>query len=164
MPYQHIEQIHERRGEKVALMLTAENMAGLLLGAMPLYLLTGGLPFWLRAVILVLGATLGVIATLEIGGLTPAARITWMIRGFVRMRMHGTSLLPEQLPGAAPSHRQARALRAQGPIQAMPAPRSVARRAPALLQPTRPMAVPPVASDSLHPMVNEVSYADDSAR
>lgn len=152
MPYHHIEQIHERKGEKVALMLTAENMAGLVVGALPLYLLTSDLPFWLRAVILLLGGLLGVIATLEIGGLTPAARFTWLIRGLLRMRLHGARIIPEQLPGAAPIRRPARALRARGPIQVAPARGLAANRMAATESSTIPV--------TRH--VHEASNADHS--
>lgn len=117
MPYHHIEQIHERKGEKVALMLTAENMVGLVIGFMPLYLLSSGFPFWLRVLVVALGATIGVIATLDIGGMTPITRLIWLARGFVRMQLRGARLTPEQLPGAISLRRQERVLRADGPIQ-----------------------------------------------
>ena len=120
MAYFHIEQIHERKGEKVAFMLTAENMAGLVVGVLPLYLLTGSLPFWLRAILLGLAGVLGVVATLDMGGLTPIERGIWMVRGVIRLRFQGSRLTPEQLPGAAPLRREERALRANGPIQVLP--------------------------------------------
>jgi hypothetical protein len=120
MPYFQIEQIHERKGEKVALMLTAENMAGLVIGVLPLYLISGGWSFWLRATVMVLGGVLGVLATLDIGGLTPAERVIWLVRGFIRLRIYGNRITPEQLPGAAPAHREPRVLRANGPVRVLP--------------------------------------------
>jgi hypothetical protein len=136
MPYQQIEPIHERKGEKVAFMLTAENMVGLLIGAMPIYLLSGSLPFWLRGLLIVLGAAIGVTATLEIGGLTPAERLTWWARGMLRLRLQGNRLAPDQLPGAAPLRRVERALPLRGPIQVLASgPAWVARRsAPSVSQ------------------------------
>ena len=119
MPYVHIEQVHERRGEKVAFMLTAENMAGLLAGAVPLYLVTEVVPFWLRVLLLFLGGTLGVLATLEIGGLTPVARLTVFARGMVRRRLHGSRITPAFLPGVAPVTTHVRALPLDGPVQAL---------------------------------------------
>lgn len=117
MPYQHIEQITERKGEKIALFLTAENAAGLMLAALPVYLITGGLPFWLRAVALGLAAILGVVATLDIGGLALYERVVWRVRGLIRQRVSGRTVRPEQLAGATPATRRERALRAGGPIQ-----------------------------------------------
>lgn len=158
MPYEHIEQIHERKGEKVALMLTAENMAGLIIGALPIYLLTASLPFWVRAITLILSATLGVMATLDMGGMTPAGRIAWMARGMLRMRLHGTQIMPEHLPGAIPTRRQARALRAAGPIQALPnRPLPILRATPVV---SLPHARAPEPTDS---SLTEVSDAYDPA-
>ncbi len=158
MPYEHIEQIHERKGEKVALMLTAENMAGLIIGALPIYLLTASLPFWLRAITLILSASLGVMATLDMGGMTPAARIAWMVRGTLRLRLHGTQMMPEHLPGAIPTRRQARALRAQGPIQALPPHSTTMLRAMPVA--SLPHAITPDHPDS---SLTEVSDAYDPA-
>lgn len=141
MPYQHIEQITERKGEKIALFLTAENAAGLMLATLPVYLVTGGLPFWLRAVALGLAALLGVVATLDIGGLALYERVVWRARGLIRQRVSGRTVRPEQLAGATPATRRERALRAGGPIQIVRRAGRGEQRRPALASPAR-AAVP----------------------
>jgi hypothetical protein len=117
MAYEQIEQISARKGEKVAAFLTIENAAGLIVTALPAYLLSGGLPFLLRAIVLVAAAALGVLATLEIGGLALYERLLWRGRGVLRTRFRGRRLTPEQFVGALRTLRQDRPLRLAGPVQ-----------------------------------------------
>lgn len=100
MSYEHIEQIRDRADEKVALFLTAHNMLGLVIGAMPTYLLTQQMPFLVRAALILGLGTLGVIATLDVGGLPLYARLLWRIRGVLRTRSEGRRVSAEVLQGA----------------------------------------------------------------
>jgi hypothetical protein len=135
MPYQHIEQITERKGEKIALFLTAENAAGLMLAALPVYLISSSLPFWLRMIAMAGAALLGIVATLDVGGLALYERVVWRVRGLIRQRVMGRRVTPEQLAGAAIATRRERALRAGGPVQIVRQAGGAARRRAALAQP-----------------------------
>lgn len=108
MAYQQLEEIRSRKREKVALFLTAENMGGLLLATLPVYLATAQFQsFVLRVVLLVMAAVLGVAVTLEYGGLALYERILWRIRGFMRVQTAGSVLTPEQFsPVPAAPHVQ----------------------------------------------------------
>ena len=58
MPYQQLEEIRSRKKEKVALFLTAENLAGLMVTTMPVYVATANFhSFGLRMLLLALAAT-----------------------------------------------------------------------------------------------------------
>lgn len=117
MSYRHIEQITERRGEKIALFLTAENAAGMMLAALPVYLISSNMPFWLRLIALALAAALGVVATLDVGGMALYERVIWRARGLIRRRLLGRRITPEHLAGAARPARRERVFRAGGPIR-----------------------------------------------
>lgn len=117
MSYHHIEQITERKGEKIALFLTAENAAGMMLVALPVYLISSGMPFWLRLIALATAAALGVVATLDVGGMALYERVIWRARGLIRRRLLGRRITPEMLAGAARPARRERVLRAGGPIR-----------------------------------------------
>src|SRR5688500_16942950 len=101
MPYQHIEQITERKGEKIAMFLTLENATGMIITAMPVYIVTGAMPFVLRVMLMAAAATLGIVATLDIGGMPLYERVLWRVRGVLRQRVNGRRITPEQLVGAA---------------------------------------------------------------
>src|SRR5437773_11826301 len=83
MPHDMIDEIQSRKGEKVALFLTFENAAGLILAVLPAFLLSGALPWWLRILIVLAAGAVGVLATLEVGGLAFYERVTWAIRGTI---------------------------------------------------------------------------------
>ena len=117
MAYDHIEQITERKGEKVALFLTIENATGIILCAMPVYIATGATPFGLRIALIGVAAALGLVLTLDVGGLPLYARLLWRVRGLLRMRINGRRITPEQLIGTATSTHPHRAIRAGGPIR-----------------------------------------------
>jgi hypothetical protein len=114
--YEHIEQITERKGEKVALFLTIENATGIVLCAMPIYIVTSAMPFVLRVVLMGMAAALGLILTLDIGGLPLYARFLWRGRGLLRVRINGRRIIPEQFVGAA-ALRPERAIRATGTVR-----------------------------------------------
>ena len=124
MPYQHIEEIQSRRGEKIAMFLTMENAMGLILGALPTYILTGGLPFLFRMPIILVAALMGIAVTLDLGGMAGYERLLWRVRGFIRIRTQRPVITPEQLTGAASSIRHNRPLPVGGPIQLLLPPRA----------------------------------------
>jgi hypothetical protein len=116
MPYQHIEEIQSRRSEKIALFLTVENAAGLIIAALPAYLISAGMPFLLRVLIVGAAALLGVAMTLDVGGLAFYERLMWRARGSLRRRVGSQVLTPDALVGAV-AIRHDRPLRVGGPIQ-----------------------------------------------
>ena len=77
MAYHQLEDLTSRKREKVALFLTAENMAGLLAVALPCYLGTAHVELWLRIPILITAAALGVALTSEVQGLALYERVLW---------------------------------------------------------------------------------------
>lgn len=116
MPYQHIEEIQSRKGEKIAMFLTVENAVGLVLGALPAYLISTTIPMVLRIVIIGAAGLLGVIATLDVGGMSLAGRVAWRARGMLRLRFGSATIAPEQLTGGAAVRRD-RPLAVGGPVQ-----------------------------------------------
>lgn len=131
MPHQMIDEIQSRRGEKVALFLTFENAAGLILGVLPAFVLSGPMPWWLRIPIVLVAGVVGVLATLEVGGLAFYERVAWAVRGSLARRATGGRITPEQLVGARALGQRDRALPIDGPIRAV----SVRKGLPG--QPTR---------------------------
>lgn len=134
MPYDHLEEIQSRKGEKIAMFLTLENAFGLILVAFPAYLISAGMPFVLRVLIVVTAAILGVAATLDLGGLTFYERVIWSVRGAFRRRLQGDRITPVQLVGAAVIAHADRPLPRGGPVRR--------RRLPDALAPIRPAAQP----------------------
>jgi hypothetical protein len=114
-----IDEIQSRKGEKVALFLTFENAAGLILGVLPAFILSAAMPWWLRILIVLASGVVGVLATLEVGGLAFYERVTWAIRGTIAKRAEGDRITPEQLIGAPTVGRRDRALPIDGPIRAV---------------------------------------------
>ena len=106
MPYQQLEELTSRKREKVAMFLTAENMAGLLSIGLPAYVVTSHTSLWLRILILLAAAGLGVALTSEINGLAFYERLLWWSRGRAR-RLMGRLLQPGEFTAVlmAPSDR-----------------------------------------------------------
>ena len=119
MPHEMIDEIQSRKGEKVALFLTFENAAGLILGVLPAFILSGALAWWLRILIVLAAGAVGVLATLEVGGLAFYERLAWAVRGTIAKRAAGDRITPEQLVGARAVGRRDRALPIDGPIRAV---------------------------------------------
>lgn len=117
MPYQHIENIRSRSGEKVALLLTFENVIGLVALAAPAYAISAGWPFWLRMPVIIAAAMLGVMVTLDIGGMPFYQRVIWQVRGMLRMRMRGYHVDISDLPGVPQSALRTPVIPVGGPIQ-----------------------------------------------
>ena len=141
MSYQHIEEIQSRRSEKIALFLTVENAAGLIIAALPAYLISTGMPFLLRILIVTTAALLGVAMTLDVGGLAFYERLMWRVRGSLRRRVGGQVLTPDALVGAV-AIRHDRPLRVGGPIQVRHARRPLPRRVAPQPYPRRVNTVP----------------------
>ena len=95
MAYLQLEELTSRKREKVALFLTAENMAGLLAVGLPAYVVTSHTSLWLRILILLAAAALGVALTSEINGLAFYERVLWWLRGRGR-RLAGRVLRPAE--------------------------------------------------------------------
>jgi hypothetical protein len=130
MPHDMIDEIQSRKGEKVALFLTFENAAGLILGVLPAFMLSGALPWWLRILIVVAAGAVGVLATLEVGGLAFYERLIWAARGGIAGRATGDRITPEQLVGARAVGRRDRALPIDGPVRAVTMQRAVPGQRP----------------------------------
>lgn len=130
MPHQMIDEIQSRKGEKVALFLTFENAAGLILGVLPTFALSAALPWWLRVLLVGAAGTVGVLATLEVGGLAFYERVLWAARGALAQRAAGAQVTPEQLIGAKAPGRRDRALPIDGPIRLVSGPNTQRRRRP----------------------------------
>jgi hypothetical protein len=122
MPYEHLEEIQSRRSEKIAMFLTLENAFGMILVAFPAYLISAGMPFVLRVLIVLTAAALGIVATLDLGGMTWYERMLWMGRGVIRRRLHGDRITPGQLPGTTAHVHAERPLPRGGPIRRRAAP------------------------------------------
>lgn len=94
MAYPQLEELTSRKREKVALFFTAEHMAGMLAVGLPAYVATLGTTFWLRALVLVLAAVVGVLLTSDIGGMAAYERAAWWLRGRLRRAIAGKTLEP----------------------------------------------------------------------
>jgi hypothetical protein len=150
MPHQMIDEIQSRKGEKVALFLTFENAAGLILGVLPAFILSAAMPWWLRILLVLAAGAVGVLATLEVGGLAFYERLVWAVRGSIAARTVGDQITPEQLVGARAGGRRDRALPIDGPVRAVSVrpgvPGQGARRARV---PNRPVLSAPIDTITL---------------
>ena len=116
MDYPQLENLCYRKREKIALFLTAENMAGVFAVALPAYLGTLHTAFWLRVLILLAAIMLGIALTSEVNGLAFYERALWRVRGWARRRMRGATLQPAEFT-AVPLVQGDRALPADGPVR-----------------------------------------------
>lgn len=138
MAYQQLEEIGGRKQEKIFLFLTIENLGGLLALGMPVYIITGSWPFFLRMAVVLVAAAAGVGCTFDIGGMALYTRVLWQIRGLIRRASSGGGrITPEQLAGQRVVVRDDRALRAKGPIRLVIASKGGQRK-----RNTRALAVP----------------------
>lgn len=120
MAYQHIEELRNRKNEKIALFLTAENFAGLLAVGLPVYLLTANVEsLWLRLPAVAMAAMLGITVTLDAGGMALYERLLWLVRGRLRRLVRGCHIRPAQFTGAQHVLRR-RPLAAVGKVRPLP--------------------------------------------
>jgi hypothetical protein len=154
MPYTQLPQIDDRKSEKMAVLLTVENMAGLLAIAVPTYLATASWDAIPRILALMAAAVLGVALTVPVGGLALYARLLWRLRGWVWLQLHGADIQPDQLPGAARRAQRGVVLPAQGVARVVRRPRGE--------RPLRPTAqrVPSARSQRSRRQTREPSHAD----
>ena len=127
MSYRMLEELQNRRKEKVAIFLTFENIVGLILVFFPVFLSSGGLPLLLRAPLCLAAAVLGVALTLDMHGLAIYERALWQARGMVRLRTRGRVITPDDLAGAVAPETAERPLPLDGPIHAVERARSLRR-------------------------------------
>jgi len=118
MPYPQLEELCSRKREKVALFLTAEQMAGVFAVALPAYLGTLHTTLWLRVLILLAALGLGLALTSEINGLAFYERVLWRLRGRARRSASGATLRPVEFT-VVPLAQGDRALPAGGPVRRM---------------------------------------------
>jgi hypothetical protein len=118
VPYSQLEELTSRKREKVALFLTAENMAGLLAIGLPAYIGTASVSIWLRALILIAAAVLGVALTSDVNGMAFYERVLWWLRGRVRRQMMGAEIRPAEFT-TTPIGVGDRALPLSGPLRRM---------------------------------------------
>ena len=105
MAYEPLAPILSRRGEKVAMFLTIENLVGILIAIAPAYLLTRPIGGIVQIVVIVGCGLLGYVATLEQHGMSFYERVFWRLRGRLRQFQHGSQISPESLPTAVAQSR-----------------------------------------------------------
>jgi hypothetical protein len=113
--------ITQRKSSKVALFLTFEQAAGFVLGALPAFILTRGMAWWLQVLIVLVAAGLGLGMTVEIQGLAFYERMLWLVRGLIATRLHGDHMTPADLIGARPIGQREPARAVSGRVQVLPA-------------------------------------------
>ena len=116
MAYRMLEELQNRRKEKVAIFLTFENIVGLILVFFPVFLATSAFPLLIRGPLCIGAALLGVSATLDVHGLPLYEQLLWRGRGFLRLRTQGQIITPENLAGAVVQDTPERPLPVHGPI------------------------------------------------
>jgi hypothetical protein len=116
MAYRMLEELQNRRKEKVAIFLTFENIVGLIVIFFPVFLGSSAFPLIIRAPLCIGAAILGVTATLDVHGLPIYEQLLWRARGFLRLRTQGQVITPDHLTGAVMLDTPDRPLPLGGPI------------------------------------------------
>jgi len=119
MAYRMLEELQNRRKEKVAIFLTFENIVGLIIVFFPVFLGSSAFPLIIRAPLCIGAAVLGVMATLDVQGLPVYEQLLWRARGFLRLQTQGQVITPDQLTGAVVLDAPDRPLPVGGPIFAV---------------------------------------------
>jgi len=119
MSYRMLEELQNRRKEKVAVFLTFENIVGVMVVFFPVFAGSATLPLLVRGPLCVLAALLGVALTLDVHGLALYEQFLWRVRGALRLRMQGSIITPEDLAGVIPPDAPEHPLAVGGPIQAI---------------------------------------------
>jgi hypothetical protein len=127
MPARIIEELTSRKKEKIATFLTFESIVAIILGFMPIFIVSGSWPLLTRVPLCLVGALAGYICTLEFQGLPLYEHALWTARGLFRLKTQGNRIGPEDLPGAIPAPDQDRVIVVSGLIELVQ--REVGRRA-----------------------------------
>jgi hypothetical protein len=135
MAYRMLEELQNRRKEKVAIFLTFENIVGLIMVFFPVFLGSSAFPLIIRAPLCIGAAILGVAATLDVHGLPIYEHLLWRVRGFLRLRTQDQIITPDHLTGAVMLDAPERPLPLGGPIM-------VVERAQVLVEPGQLLARP----------------------
>ena len=151
MPYLQLEELTSRRRKKVALFLTAENMAGVFAIGLPAYSATLQTTLWLRILILIAAAVLGVALTSDINGMAFYERVLWRARGRARRRMVGAVLRPAEFT-AVPVVQGDRALPLGGPLRRVKGRTPRQPRQPRLTGAVRTAVVPRYRTQGARPV------------
>jgi hypothetical protein len=117
MPARIIEELTSRKKEKIATFLTFESIVAVILGFMPIFMISSSWPLLTRVPLCLVGALVGYVVTLELHGLPLYEHALWTARGLFRLRVHGNRVGPEDLPGAIPAPDQDRVIVVSGPIE-----------------------------------------------
>ena len=151
MAYRMLEELQNRRKEKVAIFLTFENIVGLIIMFFPVFLGTSAFPLLIRGPLCIGAAILGVTVTLDVHGLPIYEQVLWRARGFLRIRTQGQVITPDQLTGAVLHDAPERPLPLDGPI-------AVVERAQLLVEPGQ-LVVRSQRMEERH-MIEESDHAD----
>lgn len=117
MPARIIEELTSRKKEKIATFLTFESIVAVILGFMPIFMISSSWPLLTRVPLCVAAAVAGYVVTLELHGLPLYEHVLWTARGLFRLRVHGNRVVPEDLPGAIPAPDEDRVITVSGPIE-----------------------------------------------
>jgi hypothetical protein len=117
MAYRQLEELRERKGEKVIAFLTMENAIGAGAGAILMLIVAGSFSPFIKYPLIVVSALIGIILTIDHGGVALYNRLLWFIRGQLRVRLKGEILSPESLAGTSTVSHRNRALRVGGPVK-----------------------------------------------
>jgi hypothetical protein len=117
MPARIIEELTSRKKEKIATFLTFESIVAVILGFMPIFIISGSWPLLTRVPLCLGGALVGYVCTLEFQGLPLYEHALWTARGLFRLKTQGNRIGPEDLPGAIPAPDQDRVIVLSGPIE-----------------------------------------------
>jgi hypothetical protein len=151
MPARIIEELASRKKEKIATFLTFESIVAVIIGFMPLFMISSSWPLLTRVPLCLLGALVGYIITLDYRGLPLYEHVLWTARGLLRLKTQGNRVGPEDLPGAILAPDQDRVIVVSGPIELVQRPANRLSRA------TPPPIAPAVLDEELDevPTLNE---------
>jgi hypothetical protein len=128
MSYRQLEEIRDRKGEKMAAFLTMENIGGIIGGAVLMLVIGMTLPTLVRWGLTGIGAIIGLVVTFDHQGFPLYVRLRWIIAGLVRLRLTGGRWSPETLEGTKAVGQRDRAMRVGGPIKVVRRDRRSMRR------------------------------------
>jgi len=155
MPARIIEELTSRKKEKIAAFLTFESIVAVILGFMPIFMISSTWPLLTRVPLCLIGALAGYICTVELHGMPLYEHALWTARGLFRLKSQGNRVLPEDLPGAIPAADEDRVIVVSGAIEL------VQREISA---PSRPALPPSVAPQLQERIVGDQAALEDDDR